>query len=606
MVEQTSSKQRDKRNEFLKLPYLVLVVSLLVTLGATYLFYQNSQAKDFNRFQSEVSKTDTIVENKIENYVTMLKSGRGIIESTEENDRRNFATLLRNLDLENSSLGIQGIGYAVRISPAEREPLIRRMRVNGYPDFKIFPENSNATADYSSVVIYLEPVIGNNQKNVGFDMTSEPIRQTAMNTARDTAQVTASGKLNLSEDDNSGSQPGFIIYLPVYKNETIPPNVEDRNRFLQGYIYSVFHAKEFLNDVEKTLASKYLSIVIYDSEQANENILAASDSAFSNDASEFSTVVGMKVANRRWMIKYQSLPDFEAQSSNTITPFIFLGGLVFSLLLFSMTYLESYARTTSEKIADDLRRSESEKQKLLESAQNARVAAENANQAKDEFIANVSHELRTPLNSIAGWSRILQAENISYETRTQALQKIDNNLRTQTKIIEDLLDFSQIVAGKDKAKNKFVIFSDVFEEVYSEVSPLAIEKGITLSKENLLDSNKTPGDFPRIKKLLKNLLTNAIKFTPKGGRITAATKATDGMVELRIIDSGQGIAAEFLPHIFEHFKQADSSITRRYGGLGMGLAISRQIVELYGGKIEVESAGENQGSTFIVKMPDLK
>lgn len=587
-----------KRNDVLKLPYLVLIVSLLVTLGATYFFYQNSQNKDKTRFATEVNKSKTILENKVSGYMTMLKSIRAYVEADSNVNREKFSVFVKNLEMQNSYTGIQGLGYLTSIAPEKRQELVDKMNAAGNSDFKIFPESS--VGENSYVIVYLESFAGDNQQAIGFDMSSEPSRLQAMNAARDSGLIVASGKVALVESGEKDSQPGFLFYLPIYSDGGVPQNVEDRKRLLKGFVYSPFRAGDFLNDVQKTIASNYLAISVYDGEISQEKILARTSP--SKD-SVFSTTNEINVAGRKWIVEYNSLPDFEAQSSTNMTPLIFISGSIFSLLLFGMTYLESYARSRAEKIAANLKKSENERAALLESEQRARATAENANHAKDEFIANVSHELRTPLNSIAGWSRILQAENLPPAMKQQALQKIDKNLRVQTKIIEDLLDFSQITTCQALAATKPIRFSDVFEEAFQEIIPAAEEKGIVVEKHNSLNGQKVYGDHPHLKKVIKNLLSNAVKFTDDGGRVFAEAKADQKMVELKIADSGKGIEPSFLPHIFEQFKQADSSSTRSYGGLGMGLAISRQIIESYGGEINAKSEGEGKGTIFIVKLP---
>lgn len=595
-----TKKPLEKRNEILKLPYLVLVVSLLVTLGATYFFYQNSQIKDKTRFTTEVNKTKTILENKLNGHMTTLRSLRAYIEADSKINREKFAVFIKNLELENSYTGIQGLGYIESIPPEKRQELTERMNLSGNSNFKIFPERPDNKTENLYVVIYLEPLVERNQRSIGYDMASEIERRSAMNDARDSGQAAATGKVTLIQSDEFETYPGFLIYLPIYRNGNVPQNTEDRKRLLKGFVYSPFRAGDFLNDVQKIIASNYLGISIYDGEKSQEKLLARTAPG---QNSLFSTTNEINVADRKWIVEYNSLPDFETQSSNNLTPLIFVTGAIVSLLLFGMTYLESYARANSEKIAAELKESENEKAKLLESEQKARETAENANHAKDEFIANVSHELRTPLNSIAGWSKILQAENISPAMKHQALQTIDKNLRVQTKIIEDLLDFSQITSSKQLANAKPIVFSDVFEEAFQEIINSAEEKGIVLEKLNSLDGQRVFGNYPRLKKVIKNLLTNAVKFTDSGGKITVAAHEDEKILKLKIADNGQGIKPAFLPHIFERFRQADSSSTRQHGGLGMGLAISRQIIEAYGGEIEAESDGEGKGTLFIVKLP---
>lgn len=599
MDDLPENKPTKKGNQSSKLPYLVLIVSLLVTFGVTIFFYQNSKNKDNIRFNNEVNKTQTIIENKLSSHVMMLRSVRAYVESSANIDKKAFTIFVRNLEIENYYKGVQGIGLVKSVTPAERSAFIEKMNAENL-SFKIFPERPDNKTENLYVVAYFEPHPENSQKLIGFDMASEKLRLTAMNEARDSGQTSVSEKVTLMDQSSLKAGPGFLIYLPTYKSGEVPENVDARKQQLNGFIYSPFRAEEFLQDIQNTVASDYLGMSIFDGAKSPENILAKTDF---KEESLYSLTTEINVANKKWLIEYRSLPNFEAQSSINLTPLVFIAGLTFSVLLFGITYVENFARIQSERIAANLRKSESEKALLLASEQKARENAEKANHAKDEFIANVSHELRTPLNSIAGWSKILQAENISPATKRQALQTIDKSLRIQTKIIEDLLDFSQLTCGKQDVIDQKIQFSDVFEEAFEEVRGIAGEKKITLEKKNLLNGQEVCGDYLRLKKVIKNLLANAVKFTPQGGRVVAEAKAKQTILELQIKDNGQGIKASFLPHIFEQFKQADSSTTRQHGGLGMGLALSRQIIESYGGEIEARSEGEGKGTLFIVKLP---
>jgi signal transduction histidine kinase len=268
-----------------------------------------------------------------------------------------------------------------------------------------------------------------------------------------------------------------------------------------------------------------------------------------------------------------------------------------------MTYWETSARIKLQTTAAELFELEKQKQGLLEKEQKARLTAEQANNTKDEFIAVVSHELRTPLNSIAGWARILRTEDLSDNTKKLALEKIEKNLRSQTKLVEELLDYSQIVSRTIRFEGNEFNFSDVFENTFSEIQPTAQEKNIEFIKDNQLNGHQILGDEDKIKLVIYNLLTNAVKFTHSGGKVESAVMENNGAIQMIIRDNGKGITQEFLPHIFDRFTQADTSITRSSGGLGLGLTISNHIIKLHNGTIEANSEGIGKGSVFTVKVP---
>lgn len=254
------------------------------------------------------------------------------------------------------------------------------------------------------------------------------------------------------------------------------------------------------------------------------------------------------------------------------------------------------------RIESALRESETKLERLLASERDARSDAERANRIKDEFLSTVSHELRTPLNAILGYSQLLQRGEVS-ASEQEGLAVIERNAKAQAQIIEDLLDMSRIIAGKVRLDTKTVDLASIIESSIATVQPAADAKGIRL--QSVLDPKAGPilGDSGRLQQIVWNLLTNAVKFTPKGGRVQISLKRINSHVELHISDTGQGITPDFLPFVFDRFRQADSSTARVHTGLGLGLSIVKHLVELHGGTVQAVSPGRDQGSTFIVTLP---
>jgi PAS domain S-box-containing protein len=248
-------------------------------------------------------------------------------------------------------------------------------------------------------------------------------------------------------------------------------------------------------------------------------------------------------------------------------------------------------------------RAEEEKSQLLASERAARGAAEHASRMKDEFLATLSHELRTPLNAILGWSQILKRLPRDHEEMQQGLDTIERNARIQTKLIEDLLDMSRIISGKLRLDVQRLMPLACIEAAIETVQPSAEAKGIRL--EQMLDPMAGPiaGDPNRLQQVVWNLLSNAVKFTPRGGKVRVVLERVNSQIDISVADTGQGIRPEFLPFVFDRFRQADATTTRWHGGLGIGLSIVKQLVELHGGTVRVESAGEGKGTTFVVTLP---
>ncbi len=235
--------------------------------------------------------------------------------------------------------------------------------------------------------------------------------------------------------------------------------------------------------------------------------------------------------------------------------------------------------------------------------QAARAEAERANRLKDEFLATLSHELRTPLTAILGWARMLSDGFVREEMRADALGIIYRNARSQAQLIDDLLDVSRIITGKLRIEVRPVDLAPVVEAAVAVVRPAASAKRVQLQTVFEPGTGLIAGDPERLQQVVWNLLSNAVKFTPNGGRVQVKLGRVNSRVEVAVSDTGAGIAPEFLPHVFDRFRQADMGTTRRHGGLGLGLAIVRHLVELHGGTVRAESAGEGLGTTFRVSLP---
>jgi PAS domain S-box-containing protein len=248
---------------------------------------------------------------------------------------------------------------------------------------------------------------------------------------------------------------------------------------------------------------------------------------------------------------------------------------------------------------------EEERSQLFIREQDARKEAEEANRSKDEFLATVSHELRTPLASILGWARLLGSDMVDREKYPQVFETIARNAKSQAQLIDDLLDVSRIITGKLRLDVRPLELKPIIEATIETVRPAATAKAIELNVNLDSEVGEVSGDPDRLQQLVWNLLSNAIKFTPKRGKVDINLVQEGSQAEILVKDSGHGIKAEFLPHVFERFRQADGSSARKYGGLGLGLAIVRHLAELHGGTVHVESEGEGKGSAFKVTMPIL-
>ncbi|HEX3282422.1 MAG TPA: ATP-binding protein [Pyrinomonadaceae bacterium] len=268
----------------------------------------------------------------------------------------------------------------------------------------------------------------------------------------------------------------------------------------------------------------------------------------------------------------------------------------------AIVQLQQKANSLEKEIQERARAEEALRAALVRE-QMARSEAQVANRMKDEFLATVSHELRTPLNAIIGWSHLLRSGRLDEATITRALETIDRNAKSQAQLIEDILDVSRMITGKLKLNKEPVDLSAVINAAIDSVQLAADAKEIQLAVTLDPSARHTIGDSNRLQQVVWNLLANAIKFTPAGGHIAVKVERSGRFARLCVSDSGQGFSPEFLPFLFDRFRQADGTSTREHGGLGLGLSIVRQLVELHGGTIKAASEGSGKGATFIIKLP---
>ncbi|OUL27393.1 hypothetical protein BV378_11575 [Nostoc sp. RF31YmG] len=266
-----------------------------------------------------------------------------------------------------------------------------------------------------------------------------------------------------------------------------------------------------------------------------------------------------------------------------------------------LRFLDLLARQAADLI--EQRQDEAQRQQLLEREQAAREEAERANRIKDEFLAVLSHELRSPLNPILGWSTLLLGKKLDEAKTAQALATIQRNAKLQSELIEDLLDVSRILRGKLSLNVAVVNLVSIIEAAMETVRLAAQAKSIQVEASFAPDVGLVLGDSTRLQQVIWNLLSNAVKFTPNGGGVNIRLENFDSYAQITVSDTGQGIEPGFVPYVFDHFSQANAATTRKFGGLGLGLAIVRHLVELHGGTVGVESLGVGMGATFTVRLP---
>ncbi|MFB3853721.1 MAG: CHASE domain-containing protein [Vicinamibacterales bacterium] len=587
-------------------PFTVLALGLVATAVTAYFSHSTGLAKDRSRFEAEVASVRDTVVTRIDTYIALLRAGAGLFAGSSEVTREEFRAFVDRLELRTRYPGIQGIGFSVRVPAANLAQMVRAIRSEGMPGFSVWPAYERP---FYYPIVYLEPMDRRNQAAIGYDMFTEPVRREAMDRAARRAFAAASGRVRLVQEIDREVQPGFLIYVPVYSTGLPPAGEAARLQTLRGFIYSPFRAGDFLESVLGGTEHELLHVHVYDGLEEKREALLFETEGPGIDSGGLEAKVTVDVAGRPWLLAFWSRPGFEAASERRLVPAIIGLGTGVSLLLFLATMVEARARSDAERVAEELRQSEEKLRareldlhRLVEAERQAHAAAAAANRAKDDFLATLSHELRTPLNAILGWTSMLLAGQVSPEQHQHALSVIARNARTQAELIEDLLDVSRIITGKLRIEMRPILLAHSIQAAIDALRPTAEVKGVDLEWHQATDG-PVLGDPDRLQQVAWNLLANAIKFTPPGGRVVATLRQQGPEVEFRVADTGVGLAPEFLPFVFERFSQRDSSTTRKHGGMGLGLAIARHLVESHGGTVHAESSGEGMGATFTVMLP---
>ncbi|MEP7213257.1 MAG: CHASE domain-containing protein [Acidobacteriota bacterium] len=586
-----------------RLSYSLLAVFLLVTAGATLTFYKNAAERDAVKFTGTASRMQTEIENKVNLYITLIAGVRGFISTTPNLDRNRFAAYVESLHLESNYPALLRVGYVQTVASSELTEYREKMRRAGYPDVNVFP--SAERSEYQ-LVTFIGPQSKSSPRVIGFDMAADPDRQAPLELAANSGAAAMSGRLKpMIERSPEGDV--IAIFLPVYAEGEDAPIDAPAGKQPVGFVYTSFTPQGFLTDIEKVQVDKDVAIHLFDGSEIDANLLAETSQVQPVLPSILSMGQSLRseltVAGRSWVTRFNSLPAFTAHSAVGWTPVLFFAGTCFSFLVFGFTYNDASRRAELQKLTGQLLETQKEKQSLFEQEKRARLEAEEANRTKDEFLAIMSHELKTPLNTIAGWTSILRSDHLTPGTKDTALRKIEKNLRLQATMVEQILSFSRLMSDGVPTTFSAVPASEVFANATAAAQDSAAEKMIVFRSANELRDEMIDADAERITLALSNILANAFKFTQSGGKVEARAYAHNGDVRFVVKDNGSGIEPDFLPHVFDQYRQGDKPAVRSYGGLGLGLAITKHIVEMHGGTVESASPGLGRGADFTISLP---
>lgn len=555
-------------------------------MAIAWLLATTAQQRDRNEFEKHTLTAENLITDRIETSIALLRGAAGLFSSTNDTvTMKSFRAYIERLALRERYAGLLGIGFSLRLPESEKVELENKIRSEGQAGFRVWPETAS---EGLHTIVYLEPLDARNQAAIGYNMYSDDIRRAAMSRARDTGTASASAIVVLKQEIDEKKQPGFLIYLPVYRDGHTPETLAERRRLLLGFVYSPIRAVDFLSKAFTHEPVPTVSLYVYHGTPPDEDSLIYRRLApHVPDKPQFTKTAVITATSEPWTLRFES--DSSQAEAVVMPGLTLLAGLVLSALLASLVWREAGARTEIER--------------LLDSEHSARAEAERANLIKDHFLATLSHELRTPLNAILGWAQVMALPNVTAENLKKGVDAISRNSKAQAHLIDELLDMSRVVSGKLRMEIQAVDLPVLLAASIEGVSPAAEAKGVIIRTRIDPSIGVIQADPARLQQVMWNLLSNAIKFTPGLGVVEVSARPEDGHIEIAVKDSGAGIDPQFLPHVFDRFAQADSTTTRHHGGLGLGLAIVRHIIELHGGQVRAISAGADKGATFVLRLP---
>ena len=580
-------------------PYAVLVTGVALALAAANYVASTERAGAQAEFHTVAREAGQQIQFRIDTYLEVIRAGGALLRVNNEIQASEFRAFVAGLQLQERFPGLEGIGFAPWVPRRQLGQLLRNLRLEG-SNIRLSP--GGRRPEYFPTIFFEPPLKG--QPPVGFDLGTHPALLKAMESARDSGGLTITTMLAANSFGGINRDPTALVLLPTYKTGAVLDTTEDRRRALVGFVLAPLRLKELLRHMSEEISANVV-FDIYDGSTAVTPDLQADA-----DRGPYHHTQSVQIADRHWIVLVSSrVGADEAVITKAAQRTLFLG-FSFSVLLFLISRIQIRAwRVAATHEAElqaselTLQKTESDLRMMVDLERHARSEAQTASRAKDEFLTVISHELRTPLNAVIGWVSMLRSGAVREERRPHALETIERNARLQVQLIEDLLDVSRLAMGKTRLELRLANLDPIVNAVMDSLRPAAETRGLTLMTSTRSGGNLIRADTGRVQQIVWNLVSNAIKFTPPGGRVDVHVERDDAHVRVVVRDTGIGIRPEFLPHVFERFRQGDSSTTRAYGGVGLGLAIVRELVDMHGGSVAASSEGENRGTTFTVQFP---
>ena len=568
-------------------PILVLLVSLSLTGVATAVLSRSVDEVERLQFEEAVSTVHRSIEERLTAYGETLVAGAALFAAVEGPiDADAFRRFEERFSPHVRHAGMQGYGYTETVRREERAAFEQALSKPGSA-FRIWPAGERP--EYQPVT-YLYPEDDRNRAAHGFDMLSEPTRARAMMRARDTHALSLTGRVTLVQEIDEDVQPGFLMYVPVYDWAGSVDTVAHRRDALRGFVYAPFRARDMFDSVEGAREHPLVAFRAFDGEPSPESELYSSkDAVFTDTAPERLIARPLEVGGRKWTIEYTPTERITALAHREAVPAVALLGILASLGVFVLALRENRARVRTAIALSERERSEEELRA--------------ANRAKDEFLAMLGHELRNPLAATRTALEVMRSTGTIEGEAAHALAAAERQVGRQKDLVDDLLDVSRVSRGVIELRKRTVDLRGIVADAVASLQRRAENNQLTLTYEGGEAPVPVLADPTRIDQVVQNLVTNAIKYTPRGGSIAVTVRREGERAALSVKDDGIGIEPDAIERVFELFTQVDTSIERSRGGLGIGLTLTRRLVESHGGTVRAESAGRNRGSEFIVELP---
>jgi len=571
---------------------------LLISLAATLWAWRSNQKQAFERartrFHNEVERTRRAILFRLEVYEDGLYGTRSLFEANGDVTREVFREYIENLKLEQRYPGIQGIGFSQYLKPEELNAHIAAVRREGFPNYTVRPEGDRE--EYTSIV-YLEPFDWRNQRAFGYDMFSEPVRQKAMEYARSTGTTAVSGKVILVQETNTDVQPGFLMYLPLYRKGVPLETAEQRRSALRGYIYSPFRVGDLLKELIQE-RPPLATFEFYAGETTDpESLMYRMQASASAASSRLTELSRFEVGGQTWTLRFFSSPEFDALVSENTNQFILPAGLAISFLLFGITISIAQTERRALRLADEitarLRESERSILALNEELTDALYRSEKL-AITGRLMATVAHEINNPLEALMNLLYVLQTLPPGDPRAKEYVRQAQDQLAILSNISRQTLAPYR-AAGFPVATNISELLDDVLSVFRAKLMALNIQV------ERQYPPSVQVTIYPsELRQVFTNLLANALDAMDRGGRLAIAVESRNEEVAVSISDNGCGIAPERMQSIFEPF-----FTTKGDKGVGVGLWIVKTILSKLGGTIDVQSstAAHDHGTKFTVVVP---